>query len=645
MCVSRKFVFHAFFMGLILMEQMLPLRPHAAEGGALAPSSTFQFIYIDANVGGSSGGHSALRINNTVYHFQYFPDGLFKLVRERWPHFRYIYNDLENRTLYVAHIHVAVHDLMTIREHLDRIYLIQEAHMARLAALNADVQLLCNLNHGHRQISVNGAGFFSFTASPDKISARLQLTVINAYGEDYLTNTIKNLDLELLNTPLVVPHMKDFKIARETYPLPVSSLSKKYVENRLKRTALRVLDQGLPLREDELTDMDHFLRPGDRKGLTQNERNKLSAYAESLKASVIRLASSDRPDWGYPLLLASARYQAVMWSLKHDRLFLLDPFPCAAKYVSAKTIQEDPTVTAQLAHRAWRTYRDVRKETFAGKALEERTYNRLEESAGRFAELEKGRVTGKAIRVAYGRLIPNRSHAVPLPSPIVSQQIIMQSLKSACSNRDIYGHKLKRCYPYHLIGNNCATELIRNLNASFQLEHQNTGALGGNIVPGEDMSFIPFRLFDLVKDRFRVDKVMVLPGFRKRRLARMAQNEPQNTDIYFRECNTLTSTLYHRVKGDTPFLFFTDDVVWIRPAFGAINTVYGLLTAIAGIFTLPLDGGQLSLEGLKGCVYSLPEIFFFNIRKGSFNYVDDPADSQIKTLERSAPAFDRRVYP
>ena len=642
MRVSRKFV-SAFFIGLILIQQIV-LRPVPAEGGSLSPPPPFQFIYIDANVGGSSGGHSALRINNTIYHFQYFPDGLFKLVRERWPHFRYIYNDLENRTLYVAHIQVAPHDLLAIREHLDRHYLIQEAHMTRLDTLIADAQLLNELSHGRKQMSINGAGLFSWELPPDEVSTQLQSVVINAYGKDYLTPAIKTLDRELSNIPIVIPNMAGLKIANETYPMPVDSLSKKYAENRLKWTALCVLNRGLPVRKVELTDMDHFVRPGDRKGLTQNERNKLCAYAESLKTSVIRLASSSRPDWGYPLLLTAARYQAVMWSLKRDRLFLLDPFPEAAKSVSEKTVQGDPTVTARLADRARHTYRDTRRNTFAGQALDERTYNGLEESAGRFAELEKGRKTGKAIRVAYGRLIPSRSHVVPLPAPIVSQQTLNPSLNSARLNREIYENKLKRCYPYHLITNNCATELIRNLNAAFQSENQVNRALGGNIVPGKDFSFIPFSLFDLVKDRFRVTRVDVLPGFRRRMLARMEQDEPRNTDIYFRECNTLTSTLYHDLEGDTPFIFFTDDVVWIRPVYGAINAAYGLLAATFGIFTLPLDSGDF-VGGLEGTLYSLPEIFFFNIRKGSFNYVDDPADSEIETLERSAPAFDRRVSP
>ena len=350
--------------------------------------------------------------------------------------------------------------------------------MARLAALTADTRLLDDLSHGRRQMPIISAGLFAFQEPPDEISTQLRNRVIDAYGEDYLISAIKTLDRDLANIPITAPNIDNLKITNDAYPAPVSSLSQKYGENRLKRVALSVLNRGIPIRKVELMDMDHFRHPGDPKGLTQNERNKLSAYAETLKASIIHLVSSSRPDWGYPLLLAAARYQAVMGSLKRNRLLLLDPFPQAAKSVPAKTVQGNPTVTAQLADRAWRTYWNIRRNTFSEKFVEERTYNGLEESAGRFAELEKGRKTGKAIRVAYGRLIPSRTGMAPLATPTVSQQTINTSLNSARLNRDTYDNKLKHCYPYHLITHNCATELMRNLNASFQSETRITAPWG-----------------------------------------------------------------------------------------------------------------------------------------------------------------------
>ena len=631
MYVSRKPVSTAFFLGLFFMGQMFMFWPVVAEGVPSSPSSSFQFIYVDANVGGSSGGHSALRIGNTVYHFQYFSDGFFKLVRDRWSYFRYVYNDLENRTLYVAHIQVDDHDLQTLQEYLDRHYLIQKAHLARLDQLLADTTLLNNLSLGYFQMSVNGAGLFSAESRPDDISAQLRLVVSKAYGTDYLIGAMEALDRDLLQRPLVVPELTPTDIRSDTYPPRIESFAGNYAENRSKRTALNVLEQALPVQENCLTDIGHLARPSDPKGLTANERKKLSAYAETLKLSVIQLIQSSRPDWGYPLLLANARYQAIMRSLEKNSLYLLDPFPDSAKSVSTKTEQEDHTVTAKLADRARITYWDIRQKTFAEGSLNERLYNRLEESAGRFVELENGRLTGNNPRIAYSRLIPARSGMVPLPAPNFSSQTLTRLLHRSRLNQHIYIEKLKHCYLYNLIENNCATELIRITNAPFKSQGRVIEALGGRILPEEDFAFIPFHLFGLVEARFRVTEVEVLPGYRQRVLQRAAQIDPENASLlYFRECNTLTATLYNNVGGESPFLFFTDDVVWIRPVYGALNGVYGLITAALGIFTLPVDGGDLSLAGLKGAMYSLPELFFFNIRKGSYNYIDDQANFEIE---------------
>ena len=626
------------------------LQPLPAEGADLSSSpsyaNSFYFFYIDANVGGSSGGHSALRLDNTVYHFQYYPDGIFRLVRESWAHFRYIYNDLENRTIHIARIQLQLNDKIAIKKHLDYFYLIQSAHLERLQALDNDTKLIHDLYRNRRQISITGAGLFAFQKNPDEISSRIHTIITDTYGQNYLERNLKALDLEFTEQPPVIVRLKkNIHITNRAYPENITVLTKTYSENRCKRTALQILDQSLPIDRNELTDMDGWNRSGEMKGLTENEYRKLEKYAKLLQTAVVHLPSSSRPDWGYPLLLATARLQAVMYSLMENRLFLLDPFPEADKSVDSNKVEKELTIISQLAERAHRTYQNIRREVFAAAALDERAYNRLEESAGRFAELERGRLSGKTVRIAYGRLIPSRTAEIALPIPATTPVKIKEMLTAARFNKNLYHNKLKNCYPYNLVTRNCATELIRTLNAAFKNKNEIIRALGGSIVPGDDLSFIPFALFDLVRKRFRVAGVEVLPGFRKRMLSRLKQNNSRHTSLYLRECNTLTSTIYQPVTDDTPFIFFTDDIILVRPIYGISNAVYGLLSTAAGIFTLPFDRGRRSLKGLKGTIYSLPEIFFFNIRKGSFDYVDDLLDPESKTLEKSAPAFNRRVSP
>ena len=66
----------------------------------------------------------------------------------------------------------------------------------------------------------------------------------------------------------------------------------------------------------------------------------------------------------------------------------------------------------------------------------------------------------------------------------------------------------------------------------------------------------------------------------------------------------------------------TDDVVLLRPLHGVLNLCYSLTAALGGLLTAPFDGGDRVQAGLHGAFYSLPELVFGNIRKGSFATVD-----------------------
>ena len=74
----------------------------AAASARAEPPARLAWIYVEANTGSSSGGHVALLVRDTVYHVQQWSDGLFRIEREEWPTFRYLYAGLGNRTLALA---------------------------------------------------------------------------------------------------------------------------------------------------------------------------------------------------------------------------------------------------------------------------------------------------------------------------------------------------------------------------------------------------------------------------------------------------------------------------------------------------------------------------------------------------------------
>ncbi len=54
------------------------------------------------------------------------------------------------------------------------------------------------------------------------------------------------------------------------------------------------------------------------------------------------------------------------------------------------------------------------------------------------------------------------------------------------------------------------------------------------------------------------------------------------------------------------------------PLYGAVNLVWAIGEAAAGAVTAPFDGGRRLVRGSSGALFSLPELAFFNVRKGSF---------------------------
>ncbi len=76
---------------------------------------------------------------------------------------------------------------------------------------------------------------------------------------------------------------------------------------------------------------------------------------------------------------------------------------------------------------------------------------------------------------------------------------------------------------------------------------------------------------------------------------------------------------YH--SDDAFFVFFTDGDLVFRPVGGLFNTAAGIGQSIWGFLSWPFDAGRNLQSGAKGILMSLPELLFFNMRKGSYKYL------------------------
>jgi hypothetical protein len=191
--------------------------------------------------------------------------------------------------------------------------------------------------------------------------------------------------------------------------------------------------------------------------------------------------------------------------------------------------------------------------------------------------------------------------------------------------------RLAAKYDYDLLTRNCVSEIFVEIDralarsATPELSSEACEAaveqlvvehLGGRVPPNRGFEFIPFVAAGAVGDELRVDAVEVSLSYRRARVAEMTEREGFLAAL--RESNVLTSTVYRRNVEDSASLFFTDDAFLARPLFGAANLAVGVGASALGLALLPVDRGETAWAGLRGMMWSVPELAFVNVRKGSF---------------------------
>jgi hypothetical protein len=157
------------------------------------------------------------------------------------------------------------------------------------------------------------------------------------------------------------------------------------------------------------------------------------------------------------------------------------------------------------------------------------------------------------------------------------------------------------------------------MQSAFSGDDEASRALGGELQPGEALTFIPAALVHQVERRWSVTSSHVQQSRRKQRVSELLA-EGQPLWVHLRESNTWSSQAYEGASRDDAFFWFTDGPVLARPLQGAFNLGYGLLNVGLGAVAAPFDGGHRMLAGLRGAFYSVPELVGVNIRKGRYDF-------------------------
>lgn len=598
-----------------------------AAAPAWAGTPRLEYIYADANEGGASGGHAGLRFGDQVFHFEYVSP-LVQIRRDAFDALRFRYTILDNRSLSLHRLAVTPETYQHLLDAFTQRYFDQEHRLRTQRGLTADRRLLETLlarrrgQAGERPLTVEGAGYFFEAARLDApppaagersaVLAALHAHVAEAHGAGFIAGLEASLTEELL-----------------TLDPARAGLADRYRHGLSALLALDVLRQAPPLRPALLVH--------GGPALDEADLGMLDPLARALEASLVRLVRSSRPDWGFPLLVGMARLAALEESRRLGRWIFLDVFPADAAVVSVAAVRRRAQATGALLDEARRDFTAARARLVpraeSDGLFPELAFATLEQAGNRLIEIAAALDGARAMRLPFGLGVPARGARVDdLPDPLATSEALARALEQARAREDAHAAQLEARDGYNVVTRNCVTEIFRTIEAGLlAAEPPGTTAreaserrLGGHVALDGTLNFIPATSSESVKAAYAVAENAEIPSYRLAALAAMYRRD-NRIQVYLRESNTLTSTLYVPHPEDSAFLFFTDDALPVRPLLGAANLVTGLGVTAAGLFTVAADHGATLRAGLRGMLFSLPELVFFNIRKGSLLYAPRPA--------------------
>ncbi|HEY5973754.1 MAG TPA: hypothetical protein VIU41_03340 [Geobacteraceae bacterium] len=635
------------------------------ETGHTAQAAHFiDYLYVEANEGDSSGGHVALRFDDETFHFQHETPGILRVRRLASAAFDHVYAMLGNRTILESKIAVTDETYALLRGAFIRLYLVQEAQLATHEALRRDVTLFKLLlrqnrawpNDGHTiPLTLKGLGYF-FADAPSHdggpqvntearfsdIRSPALLLLLNrihtVHGKEFVTKRRALARRAIREMALQAAEPSVATISPDAYPT-FTSPSARYEDALLVLYALDILQAAPSLRQGTFRTSNAAafrLEPTDSLAL--------QAFAGRLEGDLVALVNSSRTDWGLPFVVGMARLAAIEASLASGRLVFLDIFATTEQLSPREHAALRPYLPS-MSQEKETIFLRRREEFFSGGRMREADYAALERTGNLLLDIDQSRVSGNALRKDVATFFPSReAHLnVPVPSHLDSDYLMGQLVGAQAVEQD-YTAALERLYAYDLVKRNCVTELFAVINhtlaqhvsdrkeaetvnatdTSTAVKRESEQRLGGYI-DASGLSFIPFVSAGEVASTYAVIDSRERQSYRKLRLMKMNRREAPLT-VALRESNTITSTIYRPGPDDSKFLFFTEDTLLLRPLFGVVNLLVGFGESLVGIATMPVEGPDRFISGTKGVFFSIPELVFVNLRKGSMAYVEQPAE-------------------
>ncbi|MCF6313200.1 MAG: hypothetical protein L3J39_12185 [Verrucomicrobiales bacterium] len=577
---------------------------------------TISIVSVTPNTGGSSGGHSALRIDDRVYHFQVNSFSLLLLRRDSWEFFERHYRQLDNRSITLLPLQLAAKDASRIKARFGRVLAVQQKLISRWHSLKIEQQWFEQLGESKLSISIPIIAYFD--SQPSENTLDLRTLSCSVLGNSYLDLQLGDVTTNLTLKASLFSRSQTSPLTYAAFPKAYEIESERRLEQLTLREALIILKQGRGITASQIISPDDI-------PLSKSERKQLKQLSEIYRKSIPRLLQSIRPDRGEALLLAIARYDVLRRSLKQNRLLLLNVFPTderASSLMTAKETQRHHKLLNALTQQGAKNWQQLRYFHLRnGYALTGYTYQKMEDTASRYTQARDAILKGQPLQTCSpDLLLPLRKGEITtLKIPSLSVNDLNQARQQAAKSYQNYLDHLNSLYGYSLLHHNCTTELSHTIQSAFPDAGEITRALGATISSHQGLTLIPAVFTNKAQTLWNTSAAVILPSHR---LEQSSFSPSLRMPLWkkIRESNRWTSTAYPGSINDSAFLFFSDGVPILRPLQGGANLFYGLSHVGVGLVTAVTENGRRRVKyGLEGMFYSFPEIIGISIRKGRYD--------------------------
>lgn len=604
-----------------------------ASSSRASQTRPIEFWTIEPNEGQSAGGHTAIRIGEWIYHVEHRGDGMIVDRRADRREFERVYRWLGNRSIDVIRMDLPVKVEQELESKLRLRYFENQQRLRRLAEAEEDVRWLDRaLLLGRLEVIVPGLGLLA-AGKNDCIrpGAEFRLArkreIVRKMGRGAVEKRIVRARQSLhraLRTATVDDRASGVADGEDP-PAPLG-IVRSVVEAAQVLVALEAIRdcrgpaQGrlVPAIPDEVGSFDR--NPASRNA----SRKSWIAIEAKVESNFLRLLDSDRRDSGLALMLAWGRLSAMDRTRSTGRLVFFQPYAEAGEEADRLTAgvpvpwhDARRARTRILLEQRMRELLSEDDENIESKMFRvEAARHLLEHAEAHELHLDPKSMLGP--QATEAARYPSKVFQLPWPSGVTTRDLKAQRERIA-THAGRLRRELEGELGYSLFAQNCVTELLVVLDSALSSD-PSTAEFGNarNRDRESLFSFVPVVAGRIVRRNLPLIETTRLSSLRESTLRKRRLRGTKRWVEAIRESNTLSSTTYWPHPGDSTFLLFSDRSLWIRPIAGLVNLVTGLGATVVGVLQAPIDRGRLARRGLQGVAMSVPELFFFSVRRGSY---------------------------